>query len=213
MNKLNLNNKLMTLLLTAGFFLIGCDKKSPEWEYFPDMYDSPAREAQEFDPTAPNKVGGRLPVEGSVPMEFTPYEYGGPNLDDQKVKDLKVPESIKLTEANLKRGENQFQVFCYPCHGPQGEGNGPVIGPPGGGKFNYSPNMNIHGTYAYLNDGQIYHVITNGNGQMPAYASMISEEDRWKIVLYVRKLKETYKLLAQAKTAPAENTEPNKDGN
>ncbi len=73
--------------------------------------------------------------------------------------------------------------------------------------------MNIHGTYAYLNDGQIYHVITNGNGQMPAYASMISEEDRWKIVLYVRKLKETYKLLAQAKTAPAENTEPNKDGN
>ena len=203
----------MTLLLIASFFLIGCDKKSPEWEYFPDMYDSPAREAQEYDPTAPNKVGGRLPVEGTIPVEYTPYEFNGPNLDDQRVKDLKVPEGIKLTELNLKRGETQFQVFCYPCHGPQGEGNGPVIGPPGGGKFNYSPNMNIHGTYAGLNDGQIYHVITNGNGQMPAYASMISEEDRWKIVLYVRKLKETYVLLAQAKTAPAENVEPNKDGN
>ena len=177
------------------------------------MYDSPAREAQEYDPTAPNKVGGRLPVEGTIPVEYTPYEFNGPNLDDQRVKDLKVPEGIKLTELNLKRGETQFQVFCYPCHGPQGEGNGPVIGPPGGGKFNYSPNMNIHGTYAGLNDGQIYHVITNGNGQMPAYASMISEEDRWKIVLYVRKLKETYVLLAQAKTAPAENVEPNKDGN
>lgn len=203
----------MTLLLIASFFLIGCDKKSPEWEYFPDMYDSPAREAQEYDPTAPNKVGGRLPVEGTIPVEYTPYQLSGPNLDDQRVKDLKIPEGIKLTELNLKRGETQFQVFCYPCHGPQGEGNGPVIGPPGGGKFNYSPNMNIHGTYAYLNDGQIYHVITNGNGQMPAYASMISEEDRWKIVLYVRKLKETYVLLAQAKTAPAENAEPKKDGN
>ncbi len=213
MNNLNLNNKLMTLLLIASFFLIGCDKKSPEWEYFPDMYDSPAREAQEYDPTAPNKVGGRLPVEGTIPVEYTPYQLSGPNLDDQRVKDLKIPEGIKLTELNLKRGETQFQVFCYPCHGPQGEGNGPVIGPPGGGKFNYSPNMNIHGTYAYLNDGQIYHVITNGNGQMPAYASMISEEDRWKIVLYVRKLKETYVLLAQAKTAPAENAEPKKDGN
>jgi hypothetical protein len=108
MNKLNINNKLMTLLLAAGFFLIGCDKKSPEWEYFPDMYDSPAREAQEFDPTAPNKVGGRLPVEGSVPMEFTPYEHGGPNLDDQKVKDLKVPESSQWARAN-KRLEGVYR--------------------------------------------------------------------------------------------------------
>jgi mono/diheme cytochrome c family protein len=72
--------------------------------------------------------------------------------------------------------------------------------------------MNIHGTYAYLNDGQIYHVITNGNGQMPAYASMISEEDRWKIVIYVRKLKEVYKDVAMGKTSASE-TEPKKDGN
>jgi len=201
----------ITLLLI--FFLVGCDKKTPDWEYFPDMYDSPAREAQEFDPTAPNKVGGRLPVEGTIPIEYTPYEFKGPNLDDPRVKELRVPESIQLTEVNLKRGESQFQIYCYPCHGPQGEGNGPVIGPPGGGKFNYSPNMNIHGTYAYLNDGQLYHVITNGNGQMPPYASMISEEDRWKIVIYVRRLKEVYKELAQAKTAPPTTDENKKDGN
>jgi len=193
--------------------MVGCDKKTPDWEYFPDMYDSPAREAQEFDPTAPNKVGGRLPVEGTIPIEYTPYEFKGPNLDDPRVKELRVPESIQLTEVNLKRGESQFQIYCYPCHGPQGEGNGPVIGPPGGGKFNYSPNMNIHGTYAYLNDGQLYHVITNGNGQMPPYASMISEEDRWKIVIYVRRLKEVYKELAQAKTAPPTTDENKKDGN
>jgi len=201
----------ITLLLI--FFMVGCDKKTPDWEYFPDMYDSPAREAQEFDPTAPNKVGGRLPVEGTIPIEYTPYEFKGPNLDDPRVKELRVPESIQLTEVNLKRGESQFQIYCYPCHGPQGEGNGPVIGPPGGGKFNYSPNMNIHGTYAYLNDGQLYHVITNGNGQMPPYASMISEEDRWKIVIYVRRLKEVYKELAQAKTAPPTTDENKKDGN
>jgi len=201
----------ITLLLI--FFMVGCDKKTPDWEYFPDMYDSPAREAQEFDPTAPNKVGGRLPVEGTIPIEYTPYEFKGPNLDDPRVKELRVPENIQLTEVNLKRGESQFQIYCYPCHGPQGEGNGPVIGPPGGGKFNYSPNMNIHGTYAYLNDGQLYHVITNGNGQMPPYASMISEEDRWKIVIYVRRLKEVYKELAQAKTAPPTTDENKKDGN
>jgi len=129
------------------------------------------------------------------------------------VKDMKVPDTIKLTEANLKRGESQFQIYCYPCHGPQGEGNGPVIGAPGGGKFNYSPNMNIHGTYAYLNDGQVYHVITNGNGQMPGYASMISDDDRWKIVLYVRKLKEVYKELAQATPNAGPSDDTNKDGN
>lgn len=213
MKKLRINNFSTILPFLAALVLIGCDKKTPEWEYFPDMYDSPAREAQEFDPTAPNKVGGRLPVEGTIPIEYTPYEFKGPNLDDPRVKDMKVPDSIKLTEASLKRGESQFQIYCYPCHGPQGEGNGPVIGAPGGGKFNYSPNMNIHGTYAYLNDGQVYHVITNGNGQMPGYASMISDEDRWKIVLYVRKLKEVYKELAQATPNAAPSDDTKKDGN
>jgi len=213
MKKLSMNTVSRILPILAALVLVGCDKKTPEWEYFPDMYDSPAREAQEFDPTAPNKVGGRLPVEGTIPVEYTPYEYKGPNLDDQRVKDMKVPDTIKLTEANLKRGESQFQIYCYPCHGPQGEGNGPVIGAPGGGKFNYSPNMNIHGTYAYLNDGQVYHVITNGNGQMPGYASMISDDDRWKIVLYVRKLKEVYKELAQATPNAGPSDDTNKDGN
>jgi len=213
MKKLSMNTVSRILPVLATLVLVGCDKKTPEWEYFPDMYDSPAREAQEFDPTAPNKVGGRLPVEGTIPVEYTPYEYKGPNLDDQRVKDMKVPDTIKLTEANLKRGESQFQIYCYPCHGPQGEGNGPVIGAPGGGKFNYSPNMNIHGTYAYLNDGQVYHVITNGNGQMPGYASMISDDDRWKIVLYVRKLKEVYKELAQATPNAGPSDDTNKDGN
>jgi len=213
MKKLSMNTVSRILPILAALVLVGCDKKTPEWEYFPDMYDSPAREAQEFDPTAPNKVGGRLPVEGTIPVEYTPYEYKGPNLDDQRVKDMKVPDTIKLTEANLKRGESQFQIYCYPCHGPQGEGNGPVIGAPGGGKFNYSPNINIHGTYAYLNDGQVYHVITNGNGQMPGYASMISDDDRWKIVLYVRKLKEVYKELAQATPNAGPSDDTNKDGN
>jgi mono/diheme cytochrome c family protein len=213
MDLMKKKNIVSLSLVVSSLLLIGCDKKSPEWEFFPDMYDSPAREAQEFDPTAPNKVGGRLPVAGTIPVEHTPYEYAGPNLDDSRVKEMKVPESIALTVQNLKRGESQFQVFCYPCHGPQGEGNGPVVGAPGGGKFNYSPNMNIHGTYAYLNDGQVYHVITNGNGQMPAYASMISEEDRWKIVLYVRKMKEAYKDIAMGKSASPAETEPKKDGN
>jgi len=212
MNQFKKNNLFIINLFICSILFVGCDKKSPEWEYFPDMYDSPAREAQEFDPTAPNKVGGRLPVAGTIPVGYTPYEYAGPNLDDSRVKDMKVPDSIPLTVANLKRGESQFQIFCYPCHGPQGEGNGPVVGAPGGGKFNYSPNMNIHGTYAYLNDGQIYHVITNGNGQMPAYASMISEEDRWKIVLYVRKLKDVYVAMGKI-NSPATESEPKKDGN
>lgn len=191
--------KLNKTLLTFGFlpFIISCglERGFPAWQFFPDMYESPAREAQEFDPTAPNKVGGRLPPAGTVPVDFEPYEFDAvTNINDLpgKEKGLVRPSDIKESLATYKKGEDKFQVNCFPCHGPRGQGNGPVNGP--APKMNVFPIPNLAGEdIAALTDGQLYHVITKGWGRMPAYASQIEPDDRWKIIMYIRKIQEAYK--------------------
>ncbi|MCX7999921.1 MAG: cytochrome c, partial [Leptospiraceae bacterium] len=68
-------------------------------------------------------------------------------------------------------------------------GNGPVIG--NAPRIAYTQAMDFSKSPAKdMTDGQIYHTITMGAGQMPAYGSQIPSEDRWKIILYVRKLQE-----------------------
>jgi hypothetical protein len=56
-----------------------------------------------------------------------------------------------------------------------------------------------------MTDGEIYHVISRGNGLMSGYGSQIEPDDRWKIILYLRKLQENY-----AKANPEPDTKPNK---
>jgi mono/diheme cytochrome c family protein len=191
---MNTVKTLLTISLLMSF-LVNCEKKSPAPQFFPDMYDSPAREAQEFDPTSPDGFGSRIPPEGTIPVEFEPYVHDELSLYDIKGKELKLPDTIKPTLANYEKGEQQFQIFCTPCHGVRGEGNGSVIGP--SGKFSYNPNLHLHkGLGKTMSDGEIFHVITKGNGQMPSYGSQILPEDRWKIILYVRKLQAAYDKMA-----------------
>jgi mono/diheme cytochrome c family protein len=83
----------------------------------------------------------------------------------------------------MARGRERFDIFCSPCHGRTGQGDGMVVRrgfrrPP---TFNQDP----------LRDappGHLFDVITNGFGAMPDYAVQIRPEDRWAIVAYVRAL-------------------------
>jgi hypothetical protein len=103
-------NQIKILTLFFVIFLSNCEKKTPDWEYFPDMYDSPAVEAQEFDPTAPNKTGGRLPPAGTIPVEYTPYEF------DQAIGYASVPNGGLKQFAQLllitKKEKKSFKLFA-----------------------------------------------------------------------------------------------------
>jgi hypothetical protein len=99
--------------------------------------------------------------------------------------------------ALLARGEERYKIFCTPCHGLQGDGNGMVVirgmkRPPSyhQDRLRQAPN------------GYFYDNITNGFGQMLGYSAQIPPRDRWAIIAYIRALQ----LSRNAKAAdlPAE---------
>ncbi len=90
---------------------------------------------------------------------------------------------LPLTPELLKRGQERYKIFCTPCHGIQGDGNGMVAmrgmkHPPS----YHDPRLQ------QVSTGYIYDVITNGFGGMLGYSAQIPPADRWAIIAYVRAL-------------------------
>jgi mono/diheme cytochrome c family protein len=185
---------LFRLLGLAGMALLlaNCTYKTPPLEYFNQMYDSPAREAQEDDYSSSNKAASRIPPYGAIPVGYYPYPYVTVlNQDDLPgpAKGLTNPLT-KPTLADYKVGEQKYQTYCSPCHGVQGAGNGTVVGPYP--RFAGLPPalVGAKSNATGWTDGQIYHLITMGRGTMGSYAYQIEPQDRWKLVAYLRKLQE-----------------------
>jgi mono/diheme cytochrome c family protein len=83
----------------------------------------------------------------------------------------------------MARGQERFNIYCAPCHGRTGQGDGMIV------RRGYRRPPTFH--QDRLRDspvGHFYDVITNGFGAMPDYASQIKVQDRWAIVAYVRAL-------------------------
>jgi hypothetical protein len=102
--------------------------------------------------------------------------------------DLFVPKEsnafpLPLTPELLKRGQERYKIFCTPCHGIQGDGNG-MVAMRG---MKHPPSYHDARLLAVPN-GYIYDVITNGFGGMLSYSAQIPPADRWAIVAYLRAL-------------------------
>jgi mono/diheme cytochrome c family protein len=125
-----------------------------------------------------NKSGMREPVAGTVARGFMPYEYKG--LPDSAVKLLANP--LPSSKQVLERGQDKFNIYCSPCHGYFGDGDGRM-----NNQFPVPPSLHNNKVLNWK-DGNIYHVITNGQNVMPSYESQISRDDRWAIIHYIRAL-------------------------
>ena len=90
---------------------------------------------------------------------------------------------VKLTPELLARGRERFEIFCSPCHGRTGRGDGMVVRR----GFKAPPSYHVE-RLRTMPIGYFYDVISNGFGAMPDYAGQIRVEDRWAIIAYVRAL-------------------------
>src|SRR5246127_1265875 len=90
---------------------------------------------------------------------------------------------LPLNMELLERGEDRYKIFCAPCHGLQGDGNG-MVAMRG---MKHPPSYHQE-RLRQVPNGYIYDVITNGFGAMLSYSAQIPPRDRWAIVAYVRAL-------------------------
>jgi mono/diheme cytochrome c family protein len=144
----------------------GCEKLDR------DMYDNPAFRPQE-EPV-------RLPPAGSVPtkgLEHVPMP-GSP-----AAAALGNPE--KITDFSLLTGKELFGIYCAPCHGASGKGDGLVAK-----KFVPTP-ADISGTghASHRPEGDLFAVLTHGKNGMPAFRSDLTARERWLVAAYLKTLK------------------------
>ena len=182
---------VVLLLSVMGFR--GLRSTRPPIELFPDM-DHQAK----YKPQAGSKffADGRadrpLPA-GTVPfgrdarqadpayLRADDFRYEGKLADGSFGRGF--PAQIEVNRELIERGQGRYQIYCAPCHGALGDGNG----------ITKSYGMLTTPTYhddrlRGMAEGEIYNIIAHGKNTMMAYADKLTPDDRWAVVAYVRAL-------------------------
>ncbi|MEK7408574.1 MAG: cytochrome c [Acidobacteriota bacterium] len=155
--------------LAALLALCGCERypSGGDIRIRSDMVDQPSYRPQE-DP--------RPPAPGAVPVKDFEPEI----TRQQAERALRNP--ALATPESLREGERLFRIYCVPCHGPGGRGDGLV-----GAKLPQPANLTAS-KYAQAGDGLFYYVMRHGTAMMPPLAESLAPAERWHIVNYLRKL-------------------------
>lgn len=184
-------NRLSKLAIVAAVFSITSCKEENGMapEYMPDMYRSPAIEpyvdygelrGKYSDTTYTNKMTARHPVKGTIPRGFQPYGYEN-TMEGYVLAGENLKNPIAFNEEVGAEGKELYGMFCVHCHGKTGQGDGSIVQndkfPPLPVKF--SPGLN-------MSEGKMFHSITYGKGLMGPHASQLNQEERWKLVHYIR---------------------------
>lgn len=126
----------------------------------------------------PDGSSMRPPVKGTVARGIVPYAYHGKPAEAAHY----LVNPLEPTGEVITRGKQKYLTFCSPCHGNFGDGDSRLRG-----QFPNPPSLHTE-KIRTLPDGGIFHIITEGQNVMPAYASQIKRDDRWAIVHYIRVL-------------------------
>lgn len=158
----------------------------------PPAAPPPAKEEAAVEDGAKAKAPEAKAPEAKT-AEDKPSEPAAPVATDEPstawVREIPLP----VTEALMRRGQRQYNIYCAPCHGLAGQGDGLVARRAQElQQGTWIPPTSLH-SEAVRNQpvGQLFHVISNGVRKMPPYAAQISVPDRWAIVLYLRALQRT----------------------
>jgi cytochrome c553 len=161
----------------------------PEWA-FPGMHYQPKLVQQVANPFFADGRSDRVPPEHTVASSYGPA--GQPLRNDDFLYLGKAPDgsfargfppSLTVNRAFLERGRDRFTVYCSPCHGAVGDGNGVTK------KYGMIATPSYHDDrLRKMAEGEIFNTITNGKNNMNPYADKLKPADRWAVIAYVRAL-------------------------
>ncbi len=166
------------ILAIALFALAGCSNTlyGAQLMRFQPRYDP-----LEASPFFEDGHSARMPVEDTVArgqLRLDELMYSG-RVDGKYATDFPMP----ITRDVLERGQERFDIFCAPCHGAVGDGQGMVVQR----GFKQPPSFHID-RLRQVPPGYFFYVMTNGFGSMYSYNTRVSPEDRWAITAYIRVL-------------------------
>lgn len=185
--------------VVAGVSVLGfrnTPSPRPPLEFFPDMDRQPKYKPQAESEFFPNGMTDR-PLPAHVVPRGRHYDadpaflaaedhlyrgFRGP-LQPQGTDWFRgFPTEITLDAALLERGRDRYMLFCTPCHGALGDGNGITR------SYLMTAATLLDERIRTMAEGEIFNTITNGKATMYPYGDRISPADRWAIVAYVRAL-------------------------
>lgn len=190
MKRKYLNTLSKLVVIAAVVSITSCKEEggmAPE--YMPDMYRSPSLETyvdygelrgKQGNDSLRNRMSTMLPVEGTIPRGFIPYSYEN-SIEGYEAAGANLNSPFLSTDESVKDGKELYGMFCVQCHGKTGQGDGILVErekfPPLPIKF--APELE-------LPEGKMFHTITYGKGLMGSHASQLRQEERWKLVHYIR---------------------------
>ncbi len=197
-------------IIWAVFILLGCiatippaviyyartaPKVEPRIHLIQNMDNQPRLNAQQTSNLFRDNRAMRQPVAGTVAR--------GAMVDDTHLWLGTVdgafattfPDSITVDHALLERGRERYDIYCLPCHGVSGIGDGPVhkkamnLLENGTNGTTWVQPRNLHeDAVLEQSPGQIFHTVSNGMNNMAGYSAQIPVHDRWAIVAWVEAL-------------------------
>ncbi len=162
----------------------------PGYEFMPDMYRSPSLEIYSSNSFFKDSLNARIPVAGTIPRGFIPFEYDN-TLDDYLLAGVELENPLDYNEENTEKGKQLYQMFCAHCHGKNGDGKGSITHPVYGAIPSYADNVMIRRTGGNMNNlsaGNIYHAIYYGLNAMGPHNTLVNDKERWLITMYVQEL-------------------------
>jgi mono/diheme cytochrome c family protein len=157
-------------LLLAG--IVACHR---------DMRDQPRYETLEASALFANRQSARPIPQGTVARgQLSADEVVSTGKQEGRFV-AQIP--VALDEALVSRGQERFNIYCSPCHGRTGSGDGMIVRR----GFRQPPSFHLQ-RLRDASAGHFFDVMTHGFGAMPRYGGHIAPRDRWAIVAYIRAL-------------------------
>lgn len=163
-----------------------------------DMHDQPKYEPLEASSFFADGRSSRPILEGTIArgqLKEDGHFYTG-KVEGQPA----VTFPIEITREVLHRGRERYDIYCTPCHGTAGYGEGIIVSR----GFRRPPSFHID-RLREESVGHYFDVMTNGLGAMYSYASRVDPADRWAIIAYIRALQLSQN--AKPEDVPAEELE------
>ena len=168
--------------------------RKPPMELFPDMDRQAKLRPMEPNHFFANGVSSQLPPAGTIARSQPIETANGPvySFEDSPVNTGKVTGTTNFIAVNpltvnlefIQHGRDRFDIYCAPCHGKLGDGNGITK------RIEAMPTVaNLHDPrIVKLTDGEIFNTITFGKSTMGPAGPLVPVRDRWAIIAYLRAL-------------------------